>query len=309
MNSRILLDSNFMDNITNNEIFRENGFYSGSDSGINFTVIDPKLHNMEVWVKRKQNSLNSTLKKSLNHKYRTTAKSLGAFVFTNGPFMTPRGPINLINSVVSAATFIPCKIASFLGYSPSQKNWGLYIAYIIPYWPWKPFGTVVHNGTILDYGQPPNSPWFGRIGTGSFADYTIQNGVPNNAIDGIVGHPVIRCGKIINPTQDSWASRASAICCWGLIPYRTHTAGKISKSSDNDKKSGVILVMGSNTNTGSIPQKMVDVGVVDAIGVDGGTSALMGERKNTFFECKWYKDKIQKYGLFCSLEKNKSNRY
>ena len=309
MNSRILLDSNFMHNVTSNEKFHENGFYSGSDSGINFTVLDPKLHDMEIWVKGKQDSLDSTLKKSLNHKYRTTAKSLGAFIFTNGPFMTPRGPINLINSIVSAVTFVPCKIGSFLGYSSSQKNWGLYVAYVIPYWPWKSFGTVVHQGVILDEGKPINSPWFGRTGSGSFESYRIQNGMPDGAIEGMVGHLVIKHGKIINPTENSWAARGGAICCWGLIPYEIHPIRKISGSSSNDKKSGVILVMGSNTNTSSIPQKMVDVGVVDAIGVDGGTSALMGERENTFFECKWYKDKIQKYGLFCSLEKNKLNKH
>ena len=45
------------------------------------------------------------------------------------------------------------------------------------------------------------------------------------------------------------------------------------------------------------PQKMIDAGVIDAVGVDGGTSAVMGEKKEMFFQCKWYKDKIQKYGL------------
>ena len=303
MNSRILLDSNFMHNVINNQGFHENGFYSGKDSGINFTIIDPKIHDIKVWVKQKNFDLVSSMQKLPNHKYRTATKSLGAFVFTNGPFMTPGGPINLINSIASVVTFIPCKIASFFGYSSFPKNWGLYAAYVIPYWPWKSFGTV-HQGVVLDdivpKSLPPNSSWFGRIGTGSFEAYTIQNGVPDGAIEGIIGHPIIKHGKIINPTKTSWAARASAICCWGLIPYSIHPIGKISKSSTNDEKSVVILVMGSNANTSSIPQKMVDVGVVDAIGMDGGTSALMGEGENIFFECKWYKDKIQKYGLFCS---------
>ena len=57
------------------------------------------------------------------------------------------------------------------------------------------------------------------------------------------------------------------------------------------------MVVGSRSKTGLIAQKMLDAGVIDAIGVDGGTSAMMGEGNKIFFECKWYKDKIQKYGL------------
>ena len=66
MNSRILLDSNFMHNVINNQGFHENGFYSGKDSGINFTIIDPKIHDIKVWVKQK--NFDSEIKVNLEKK-------------------------------------------------------------------------------------------------------------------------------------------------------------------------------------------------------------------------------------------------
>jgi exopolysaccharide biosynthesis protein len=255
----MILNSKFTYNVTKIPKFLENGYISGVDSGINFVVINPEFYDINIWMKNK-----GIEKKSIfglpYKKYRNTAKTIGANVFTNGPFMHPIGPK---------------KIFSF--------KIGLKFAYIFPFWPWKPYGTVIHNGKIIEY-EENNTMWFGRVGTGSFHYYKIENKIPKDAVEGIIGHPVIRNGKILNTSDDSWSSRGS-VCCWGLIPF------------DREKKSGIILVVGSRSKTGLIAQKMLDAGVIDAIGVDGGTSAMMGEGNKIFFECKWYKDKIQKYGL------------
>ena len=273
MNSKYSLNNELISFLNNDPEFIKKGFYLGRDSGIYFSVIDPRIHSVNVWVKSNYSFKKKIWKKLSNKIYQDTATSLDSYVFTNGPFMLPLGNI--------------------------KNKWMIRIAYLCPGWGMKPVGVLVHNGVILNHDSV-NSPWFGRTGTGSFDNYMIQDTVPNGAVEGIVGHLIIRNKKIINPTQTSWAAKASAICCWGLIPHKMPEVGKTSKFSTNDEQSGIILVAGSNTQTYSIPQKMLDVGVTDAIGVDGGTSALMGEGKNMFFKCKWYKDKIQRYGLFCT---------
>ncbi len=259
-----ILNFEFIGKIKQNPKFIKNGFFSGIDSGINFVIINPELYDMNIWIKN--NEIKKSVFDCLNGNYRNSAEAIEADVFTNGPFMRPVGPKKIFSLKII-----------------------LRFAYLCPLWPWRPYGAVIHNGKILEKGED-NSPWFGRVGTGSFHYYKIEDKIPEDAIEGIIGHPVIRNGKILNPTSDSWASRGGPICCWGLIPF------------DKDKKSGMVLVVGSSSNPGLIPQKMIDAGVIDAVGVDGGTSAIMGVKKETFFQCKWYKDKIQKYGL-CMIKK------
>ena len=122
MKTDCVLNSEFISDIIKIPEFLKNGFFSGVDSGINFVIVNPEFHDINIWIK------NNELKKSIFvcKKYRNTAKKIGACGFTNGPFMHPIGPKKIFSLKI-----------------------GLRFAYLCPFWPWKPYGTVIHNGKIL----------------------------------------------------------------------------------------------------------------------------------------------------------------
>lgn len=317
--------------VLTDQTFIQQGIYTGNSGGIEYAVIDPRRHNIDVWSKfdrqptfrPPRGSTNNSMAALVNgvlsignklsriksrvlfkSRYKDEAEALGSHYFTNGPMMGPtRGNGRLAQT-----------------------------AYVLLPTSWIPFARVIRNGRVVTNGKGFNSQYFGRTGQGDFSKYVIAPDPATGleAIGGLI--QVIANSAIVTNPSTLTITASVGICCWGLRPIApavntttwtsrrawllnspTTTPSSGSTSDDAGTPANPqpppnalilhgVIVVAASAAVGVIPvvpTAMLSVGVTNAVAMDASDSVMVGQGSTTKIACSTIKDRIQIWGFCC----------
>jgi hypothetical protein len=275
------LKAGFLPAVLRDADFQRNGILFGEEQGgdapkdCRWVVIDPNRHKLEVWQKS-----------SPTQDYVAAGQTLNASVFTNGPFIQYKANTYLAH----AGYYAQGAITAFgLSSAPStdmmrrmDQGWN---AAALDWFGGGPVGYVIGSARGVKITKPcAHLGYFGR-GTGTdFASYKIGQGDPGTLAEAIGGlfAPGVTDYKIADYESKC---QANQWFFWGLAPLAADDArfketgladALASYSGAGSAKPVPGLLVGLYYCSSSHAQLLVDIGVKDAVKLDGSDSVLFG---------------------------------
>jgi len=282
-----LFDNTLIANVLADPVFQRTGIVTDSDRGLDFAVIDPRRHNIDVWRKTQRTRPFRRLGRRWHRNYRSSITRINPAYATNGPPMEPDEP-----------WYVPARV---------KMAWGIYWVGQVP---WLPYDQVVSGGAVIDQGAGFIKAHFCRTGQGVFSAYTIAAGqLPGNALEGMGGlYHLVQGGGVVTSADTLNLQQAIGITAWGLCPIDDLNTDSWSTQvpyidpPDPNPLTGVVIACGSGRGLWniSLAAQLILVGVTDAVATDGSDSALVVEGRNILVDCWWLKDEIQQYGFYAT---------
>jgi hypothetical protein len=269
-----------------NSDFQKNGILFGEDPSLAhhcmWLVIDPNRHKLRIWEKGMPTD-----------DFVVAGQALNASVFTNGPMVfahNQRNPYVALGGYLAQGTVQDVGWAwsrSFTGMAPIK---GGPFASRNDYWnraadDWfggAPYGNIESTSNQIRIHVPPcGAPvgYFGRKSGTGFDSYEIGYGDPvgfSEATGGLLS-PGIKDFKVLETSYG-----ANQWFYWGLAPLRpklNDAAGlgdAIAAYSGSGRKPLTGLIVGVFYQDNCHVQLLADIGVRDAVRLDGSDSVLFG---------------------------------
>lgn len=312
----------FFSAVLNDGDFQKNGIVFGEQDEprhCKWVVVDPNRHVLRVWEKRSRTA-----------DFVAAGQGLNASVFTNGPFFsyassTQTGgkeygwlKYQASSAVFSLATGLHNLTADVRDAIPfgAPTNTPR-----IPNWAPKafsdyqadthlggtPVGHVISAGQLKCSSRAPNLAYFGRNQGTGFSSYTIGSGRdPTGLSEAIGGILMAIQNYAIDPGERGINSNQYVY--WGLAPLaatdlRFNNTGLAAALQAYAKapKGGTVagLIFGMFYQNNSHAQLMLDIGVKDAVRLDGSDSTLFGRGQTVLWGegMVHYKRIAQQYGF------------
>jgi len=255
--------------------FAADGILSGADARgahrVHWVVIDPDRHVLYAWRKSERSLVSS-------------ARDLGASVFTNGPFTNyPHGRL-----LPSLGQFGADAVRSIGRGGLREMGPELDASRVRHLQAPFPLGWVVGaheriNETVV---SRPRIYWFGRGSGTAFSDYRIGRGDPVDAAEAIGG-----LFRGVTGYQATTVERTMRTGYWGLAPLAEgpiSTRDEIRRAVELYRGSqdaphgcrGLVVFVAGRFHTRRLCQLLVAAGVSDAVQIDGGDSLLLGQGRS-----------------------------
>jgi len=223
---------------------------------LHWVVLDPRRHVMSVWRKAIPS-------------FPVAGRTLGASVFTSGPFTNHAGgsPVKATVKVGLDVVRAACSPRTF----PVEAR----AALVRHYQARVPLGHVIgeREGIHETSIDRPRVHYFGRRAGTEFGDYTIDRGNPVGMTEAI--------GGLFRPLADYEpysGDRVLRTGYWGLAPLVDNPVarGPVVDRAIDEGCVGLVVFVAGRANTGRLAALLAGVGVKDAVQVDGGDSLLLG---------------------------------
>jgi hypothetical protein len=271
----------FFANVLRDPDFQSNGVLFGENPDLvrdcNWVVIDPNRHKLQVWQKSFP-----------TQDFVAAGQSLKASVFTNGPMVHSRVPGN---DYLAAAGYVLEGTALDIGEAFSRSQGMPHTGkYSQQRWDdladdWfggAPYGDVISNSNLVNVKAPPAKSvlgFFGRSSGTDFSSYKIGIGGPMGLGEG--------SGGLYEPAIVNYAAKpdthgSNRWFFWGLAPIKatSDNSGLESAISAYQKvgtsKPVTGLIVGLLYSGNDHVQLLVDIGIKDAVKLDGSDSVLFG---------------------------------
>jgi len=291
----------FFPNVLADSDFQKNGILIREEPDIvrncKWVVIDPDRHELRIWEKPFRTS-----------DFVTAGQGLGASFFANGPYFTYAssnqsggkelgavkyyaisGAVSLGTALNNAAVDLR-NMLPFVGPTSQPK-----IPAAVPkmvsdmtadhYLGGTPVGAVVRQGQIKFNHQTPHLGYFGRGSGTGFASYVAGPGDPPSSCSEAIGGLLPAVTKYTIPAGEQGRS-SNQYLYLGLAPLQTSNArfanttlaaGLMAYASVAKAQSAAAgLIFGLFYQSSSHAQLMVDIGVENAVLLDGSDSTLFG---------------------------------
>jgi hypothetical protein len=250
----------FLPRVLEHPSFGRDGLLFGSDrlslGRLHWVVVDPRRHAMFVWRKTVPS-------------FPAAARTLGASVFTSGPFTNHAG-----GSPVKATVKLGLDVVRAVG-APRTLPAETRAALTRHYQARVPLGYVIgeHEGIHETTVDRPRVHYFGRRAGVEFGDYEIGRGNPKGMTEAI--------GGLFRPLTDYQpysGDRVIRTGYWGLAPLVDSPVvrGPAASAAIDDGCEGLVVFTAGRANTRRLAALLAGVGVKDAVQVDGGDSLLLG---------------------------------
>jgi len=252
--------SAFLVRVLDHPSFGRDGLLFGSErlsiGRLHWVVVDPRRHTMYVWRKTVPS-------------FPVAARTLGASVFTSGPFTNHAGgaPVKATVKVgldvvraVRAPRTVPAETRAAL-----TRHYQARV----------PLGHVIgeREGIRETTVDRPRVSYFGRRAGTEFGDYEIGRGNPEGLVEAV--------GGLFRPLTDYEpysGDRVFRTGYWGLAPLADSPVvrGPAVAAAIDDGCAGLAVFVAGRANTRRLAALLAAVGVKDAVQVDGGDSLLLG---------------------------------
>jgi hypothetical protein len=250
----------FLPRVLRDSEFEHRGLLFGAErfdgSRLHWVVIDPRRHTMYVWRKTTAS-------------YPAAARTLGASVFSSGPFSNHAG-----GSPVKATVKVGLDLLKATA-SPRTLRTAAREALVRRYEARVPLGHVIgeHEG-ILEVSIDRRRVYsFGRRNGSAFDDYEILQGNPAGMTEAIGG-----LFRSVTDFEPHSANRRIRSGFWGLVPLAGNpriAAADVAGAVEQGMR-GLIVFVGGRANTLRLATLFASIGVKDAVQVDGGDSLMLG---------------------------------
>ena len=259
--------ANFIPNVQKQKDFVQNQYLYGRDNNVYWAVVDPIKYPLYVW--QKAGAGGAIAKFAMN--YIESAHKLGAIVYTNGPQMElavgtePFGPVHGdLNKIDDAGATHVDKLLFLFGRKKQTGGKVKFSDYVIT----SCDNTKNSKIDISPYAEVitmlvpliEKKKAFSAKDTGTTSNY-------NEAFRDLLNSEMLAAWALVGPP----------IC------------------------DGLIIALGCNAGNQfqQIVDALVAVGVDAAVGMDGHTSVMIGERANSWIDPVAAKQAWQKYGFYC----------
>lgn len=197
------------------------------------------------------------------------ARTLGASVFTSGPFSDHAGgspvkaTVKVGLDVVRAAT------------EPRTIGTATRDSLVRRYQARVPLGHVIgtHEGIRETSVDRPRVHYFGRRAGTAFGDYEIGRGDPDGMTEAVGG-----LFRSVTDYQPYSGDRVMRTGYWGLAPLVDNpiARGPVVERAIDEGCEGLVVFAAGRANTGQLAALLASAGVRDAVQIDGGDSLLLG---------------------------------
>ena len=283
-------NADLIKNVLADQSFQQTGKYVGKVAPYRYVVIDPRRHNVNVWIKAQDDEFITTEKR----RYRDSAARYATIFYSNGPPMQPPhfpGEGHLSGAMLIYAGF---------GYSVASNE------------PWEPYDAVRSGGKVLHSGRG-NRKWvFERAGQGSYSVYRIVQGAAGG-IEGLSGcYGIVSAGAVIDSEDHTGLKKKKGCAAWCKRPLSPALETKdwessaqwyeeaLDREGDPIPLNGLIIGVAVNVKPRQLASKIIEVGCTDAVAMDGSDSTLCGSDGSLRIECDEKKDLVQRWGLYCT---------
>jgi len=281
----------FFPRVLRNADFQKQGVLFGEETAIakdcKWVVIDPNRHKLEIWEKS-----------SPTADFVTSGQALNASVFTNGPMVHARNDGNkyLLGAEYFARGILYDASSGVLvrSFSDSLKtikrNWDRAADEVFE---GPPYGDVIGLRRNINARAPQSSMhlgYFGRDSGTGFESYKIGLGDPAGLTEASGG---LYSPAILNYQVTPDAHGPNQWFYWGLAPLKPEGSegadlrdALAAYAAAGGPKPVTGLIVGlfyHSGGGGGIVQHLADIGVRDAVKLDGGDSVLLGHDKTVLW--------------------------
>lgn len=270
--------------------FIKTGVYETLTPPYHYAVIDPRRHNISVWVKANDQIFDATN----DRRYRNAGDSRTTWFCTNGPPMEP--PHFTGEGLFSGAGLI---VAGFAAATASNN-------------PWEPYDAVRSGNAVLHAGRGNVKWFFTRTGQGTFGCYTIGPGSASGdeSLSGCYG--IVANSAVVNSADHNGLKAKEGCTAWARRPldplptpdWQSEVSWlPESRNPDGSLKplDGVIIGVGMGVRPVDLANRLVDVGCTEAVAMDGSDSVVCGHGGGALKQnCPFNKDLVQRWGLYCT---------